>query len=483
MPMLTAQKQQDLQFVLSKIRQYLPRLIEFLDDDRKLKDYSRDLYDYQAPEIHLQRQKPCLDFINQKTKRLFPDKQIEFNTKNGIIANVVDHHNILNHPLLTSGIIISNIYQFNDSQQKKDNILVLSCGSVPFSNNFHKRGFSFNNITFPFVKGKDTDRVIHFFPSKKLEFLPLAQERGMLNELNAEQMKFLKDYQQTILDVNADKYSNFLDQMSVLNHKLFPLLFEKSLRNKLPELVYIETEEMAAHVLKQVIKEKNNFIHDALFNPKFRHDVLNGFEGIWGAWDKQQNLGSHFFFLEDGKGGEVALEYMDGYLVSKSKKLDVKIKLDPETILDLLKKNKIRPSIFLFYGITLFYCGIKPLTGLGSMNYLSDMQSAWIKVLSEYDSKEAEMVKNMNMRGLIVSPNVLYARNADNQIIEQFFADVVYSGGLNQDYLNHLAEMKFNHLLKTSLIGNYEIKTPQAEKKELNLTVNDLVSEGFGWIK
>ena len=60
---------------------------------------------------------------------------------------------------------------------------------------------------------------------------------------------------------------------------------------------------------------------------------------------------------------------------------------------------------------------------------------------------------------------------------------MVFRGGLTKEYLNNLGKMKFKDLLKTSLISNYDIKVPANEKKPLSLTVDDLVGQGFGWIK
>lgn len=476
------QKTADLKFVMDKIRQYLPRLVDFLDNDSKLSDYSKKLYQHQAAPVHLERQKPCVRIINDKLSKLFPPEELarfSFNFENGIVSNVVDHHNILNHPLLVSGLIISNLHKLLTGNTGAE--LVLTCGGVPFSNNFHKRGFTFNKVTFPFVTGKDTDRILHFFPYKKLEFLPLAEKRKMLDDFTPPEIDFLREYEKN-LTADDVKAGNFLDQITLLNRKLFPKMFAPEMRDKIPQIVFFECEYLANELLKDLIRHGDGFMYKTLFHGPTRDLVIKTFEGIWGAWNKEQNLGSHFFWLADGKGGEIALELKDGYLVPKKAGFDP-IKLDAQTLLSHLDRGTLRPSIFMFYGVLLFYCGIKPLTGLGSMNYLSDMQEAWIKVLSQIEPEEADLVSKMDMKGLIVSPNVLYARDENGKIMEQYFADLVFKGGLTKDYLQHLADMRFNDLLNTSMISNYEIKVPAEEKRPLSVTIDDLVNESFSWIK
>ena len=258
-------------------------------------------------------------------------------------------------------------------------------------------------------------------------------------------------------------------------------MFNEEIREDIPALVFFECEYLATEMLKELFQDENNFIFKIFFNEKYRNLVISTFNGIWGAWNTQRNLGTHFFWYMQENGEEVSMEYKEGYLVPKKEGLD-SIKWDKNIILNLLKEKRIYPNIFLFYAIILFYCGIKPLTGLGSMNYLTDMKNAWIKVMTELEPKESELIKEVDTMGLIAAPIATYSRK-NEKIIEQYFADVVFRGGLTKEYLNNLGKMKFKDLLKTSLISNYDIKVPANEKKPLSLTVDDLVGQGFGWIK
>lgn len=480
---LTAQQGKDLEFVLSKIKQYMPLLMGFLNNDTDLASYSKKLYEHKPVQQHLDRQKACVEIINAKLSKLFPGKETrEMNLplENGIAASVVDHHNILNHPILVSGIIISNLYRFLEGT--KEGILVLSCGGIPFSNNFHKRGFTFRGKVLPFVTAKDRDKTIHFFPKRRLEFFEAAQKNKLLEGFTGKELDFLWQYEKTINSIDLSMAGDFADQMTLINNRLFPLMFSEKLRAKIPQMIYFESEYLAAEIVKRLIKEKNNFVYRTLFDPAYREAALKEFDGIWGAWDSKKGLGTHFFWLMQENGEEVALKCNGNKLVPKKDGLQ-SISLEPGEVTRLLDEKRIYPHLMLNYGALIFYCGIKPLTGIGSLNYLTDMKKAWFTVLEKREPNEAGLVSKIDPSGLIAAPIVTYGRDRKGKIAEKYFADLVFEGGLSADYLKKLGEMKIRDLLRSSLISIYDIKVPTGEKRPLSISTSDLVSEGFDWIK
>lgn len=482
--MLSENKQKDLEYVKQKVGQYLPLLLDFLDNNQTMLDYSKNLYDWKAPKIHIERQKDCLFFVKKKIESLFPKEIVEkmdFNFSDGIVSNVVEHHNILNHPILISGLVISNLYYLLTNQEKT--LLVLTCGGVPFNNFFNKKGFTFKEQVFPFVTNRDMHKIIHNFPKKELNFLEEPRAKQVWGNFNDKEKDFLKEYQSALTRVDISNCQNFVDEITKINYSIFKLMFEEKLRRRIPHLIDFELEYLAAKMVEKLCKEKNSFIYKTLFDRDFREIVLKEFEGIWGAWNKEKNLGTHFFWLNTENGEQKSLVCEGNCLKVKDADIKFEIELKEEIIIDLLKKNILSANIFLFFGITIFYCGIKPLTGLGSINYLSDMQSAWVRALASTLPEEADLVKKMNMKSLICSPVVTYSRNEKGEIISQFFADIVSRGGLTTEYLENLSKMKFGEIMKTSLIENYEVKTPPEEKKPLDLVANDLISENFSWIK
>lgn len=480
--MLTEKKQKDLDFIKEKIGQYLPLLLDFLGNDQNLADYSRDLYKHKAEKIHIDRQKDLIKIIKDKLSDIFSEEEIsrmdlEFN--DGMVSNIVDHHNILNHPILISGLIISSLYYLLHDKTKS--LFVLTCGNVPPNNFFHKKGFTFKDKLFPIFTNKDIHKIICGLPYKKLEFLELARERNLMDDLSDKEKKFLEDYQNLLNKASEGKLNNFVDEITKVNYSIFELMFEEGMRKEVPALVNFNTEYLAAKMFCEL--DKKSFVHKAIFDKDFREAVLKRFDGIWGAWDKQKNLGTHFFWYMLPSGEQAELACDGDYLKTKDEKIDFKVKIEEKELSNLLEKGILVPNLFLSYGIIIFYCGTKPLTGLGSMNYLTDMQNAWTRVLPTRFPEEAELVKKMSMRSLICSPIVTYVRNKKGNIVPEFFADIVFKGGLTKEYLKNLGQMKFGDLMKSSLIENYETKVPQAEKVKLDITVNDLTDESFNWIK
>lgn len=484
---LSARKRKDLEFVLGKIRQYMPLLIGFLGNNERLLDYSRRLYDFRPPREHLERQRQCVEIINAKLHTLFTEKEISgmnLHLSDGIVASIVDHHNILNHPILVSGIIISSLYRFLEG--KSDCIFVLSCGGIPFSNNFHRRGFTFHGKVLPFVTAKDRDKILHSFPKRRLEFFRAAEKSGLLGGYDRKEIDFLMDYEKKINGDGAgpSKAADFVDQLTLLNNRLFPLMFEERMRKNVPPMVYFEQEYLGMEILKKLISAggESSFIYRALFEAPYREKALKEFEGIWGAWDSKKGVGTHFFWLVQENGEEVALECVGSELVPRKPGLRP-IKLEPGEIRRLLVEKAIYPNLMLNYGIIVFYCGIKPLTGIGSLNYLTDMKAAWLRVLAGMDRTEEKLVRTIDLNGLIAAPIVTYGRDKAGRIAEKYFAEMVFDGGLSVGYLERLGAMKLGGLLRTSLISIYDIKVPAAEKRPLELTAGDLVSREFEWIK
>jgi hypothetical protein len=390
---MNPEKQEDLAHIKEKIKQYIPLVVDFLENNDKLIDYSRKLYELKADPIHLERQKACTEIINNKLKTLYNEQEIKnfnLNFEKGIVSNIVDHHNILNHPLLVSGLIISNINNILNSEKK--GILVLSCAGVPFNNKFHKCGFTFKNEIYPYVTRKDRHRWIHHTAPREINFIAIAKNKDNYQKLLDNEKQFLEKYQDQINKIDYHTCKSFSDQITLLNHKLFQEMFEDKLKNKIPELIYFEQEHLAKELLIKLIEEgintnnpKNNFVYEMLFNPKFRTIVLNNFEGIWGAWNTKDNLGTHFFWSINEEDEVIQLKIEGDYLIStnNNNNTNLKIKLDPLEIIKQIKDRKLYPNLQLTFGILTFYCGIKPLTGPGSMNYLTDMKNAWVKTMIE----------------------------------------------------------------------------------------------------
>ncbi len=480
--MLNPIKQKDLEFIKEKIKNHLPLLLDFLGDNRSLVNYSKDLYEHKAEKIHIERQKQLIHLIKEKLSTIFSKKEIgemDLDFRNGIISNIVDHHNILNHPILVSGLIISSLYYLLNSEAKS--LFVLTCGDVPPNNFFHKKGFTYKDRLFPLFTNKDTHKIVYGLPKKELNFLDLAKERNLLEGLNEKERIFLEDYQGILSSVDFRNCDNFIDEITRTNYSIFRLMFEEKLRDEIPDLINFNTEYLASKVFCRL--GKDSFMHRAVFDVKFREIVLKEFEGIWGAWSKGKGLGTHFFWLMLPNGEQEELVCEGDFLRAKDEKVDFKVKIDEKEISGLLEKKVLIPNLFLSYGIIIFYCGVKPLTGLGSMNYLSDMQNAWVRTLSAESQEEATLIERMSMKSLICSPIVTFARGENGAVKPQFFADIVSKGGLTKDYLENLAKMKFGDLMEMSLIDNYEVKVPQSEKKSLDITVADMANDKFNWLE
>lgn len=83
-------------------------------------------------------------------------------------------------------------------------------------------------------------------------------------------------------------------------------------------------------------------------------------------------------------------------------------KKEREAIVAALEEQRILPSLFVIYGWMTFFCGVRPLLGFGSMNYISKMKEAWIDVLNGVDDGEHRRVESVDTSGLIGGLAVTY---------------------------------------------------------------------------
>ncbi len=474
----------ELEYIKKNIKRYAPLVTNFLDCDENLFNYSKKLYEFKISSKYIKRQEPIKKFVENKIKLLFPKEKInikEFLHK-PLACNIVDHHGILNHPILIATNVIANYYKLFNSESI---IIVFSAAGVPPNNFFHRKGFTLNNKRIAIFSSKNAHKIVHFIPKINFSFIKKLNDSEKIKDFNNDEIKFLEKIENNINSIDYSTSKNYSDQITLINYNMWPLFFEKSLREKLANLIYISQEELVIEeLLRFFLIDKNNFIYKVLFDKNMLKKTLESFDGITGCWDMQNQKGTHFFWMKNEKGIAVSLYYKEGFLVPiNDKHSNIKIELIPEKIIDALKKEIIYPGLFLIFGILTFYAGVKPLTGYGSMNYLFNMQKKWIKLLENNGFKEESVeIKNFSIKGFIGGPIITYKRYNDN-LSEQYFFDIVFDKGLTKFYIDNIGKLKFKELLKPALIDIYNSYTPLKKRKKLKISVQDFTKESFNWIK
>lgn len=328
--------------------------------------------------------------IMEKVQRLFSNeislKALEDQLLNAPILSTADHQGILNYKLLyNSNLLYSEIIK----KLKLPYIVVFASGNVPLDNISHPRGFYFKNQKFNFFGAKESKTPMFLF-EKKL----CADKKIGINSfitsytegaLTPEEMEFLEYLFFGCLEIEkvSQNYEIFSDQITFLNSKLWKYYFDKSIRDSIPEMLYLESNQMILNLLIEKIKDENSLESLILFDPEVRRIYLKNFEGVPGCWG--ESMGSQLFWgVVDKKKYK---RFIRLHLDDTSNSLvgdNFKIKLERETILDALKTKKIIATIFFDYLILSFIEGYLILGGFNQLDNLPQMQEAHIISIIDY---------------------------------------------------------------------------------------------------
>lgn len=476
--------------IISQIRKYNSELGPFFDLKMKLNQYSKTLYNFEATEEHLKRQKLIKKVIVEKLKTLFGVdclKKLNINLEGKLALNIADHHQVLNHPILLAANIISSTDKFL-KDEKQEAIIVISSGDVPPNNYFSKNGFIFHDKKIPLFSNAERELCSYYIPKRNFNFIEKLKLADRWKEFNHDEKEFLTSQFEKFKSYDFSRCQNYTDQISVIVNNSWPQLFEKKLRSNLPELIYLTQEEIVTNCLVELFDDDDNIISKAILNKDFRERILNNFRGIVVAWNEKEEKGTHFFWRKyPGQDKSLRL-YVDGnMLVPKDERYKhLSVKLEKNEIIDLLKKKEIYPSLFTIFGVLNFYAGVKPLVGYGSVIYLHLMKSAWQKTLNEMKmDKELELLNTVQTNGLVAGLSVVFKR-FDDKVKALYAYDIIYDGGLTQDYIKKIFNMPFSDFLSVAAVDLYDYTAqkyiPNDVKIVPKISSNDFAELNFKWL-
>lgn len=482
--------EKEKQLVISQIKEYASLLGRLFDLDIKLKDYPRQLYNFKVSQEHLKRQQVIKKVISRKLEKLFgPNYQadLKINLDGKLAFNIVDHHQVLNHSVLISSNFLSGADKIF-TESKADATIVISSGDVPPNNYFSKNGFTFHDKRVPLFSNSEREYSSYYIAKRDFDFITRLKAADRWKEFLEAEKDFLIKECEKIKSFDFSRCENYLDQITITIKNTWSYLFEEKLRLNLFELIYLTQEEITAAALIEILKEDNNIISRCLFDKEFRQVVLDNFRGIVVAWRENEEKGTHFFWRKyPGRPQSLRL-YMEGdRLAPKDARFkELAVPLEREAIIDLLEKKEIYPSLFMIFGVLNFYAGVKPLVGYGSVIYLNFMKQTWLKTLKNFGlTDEIRLMEKVETDGLIGGLAVFFKRINDK--IKTLYAyDIIYEGGLSQEYIKKVLDMRFNEFLAVAVADLYDYISqkyiPPDKKLKLNINFDDLAAAQFSWL-
>jgi hypothetical protein len=468
-----------------QILEMMPALKEFFSNDYNIESYSKYLNDYQSERVYIERQKKFVELLKTKVERLFNKSEREkvnilHDTDRGLKGAVVDHHGIINDPILF-GINFVTDYNRMFNREQNGDILTFATGNVPVNDFFHRRGFLVDDHRINIFSKAAKNKFVFALPVQKIEIIESLKRSHSLHLFTKETSKFLQKIQEVISGIDLSGCRTLGDQLTKINFYLWPLLFEDKIRNNVSNLISLEYDDVVIDYLIHVIKsDKQSFIYNILFNDGIRSEALEFFEGKVGAWNKLKNKGTHFFWYYNDESAQVRLILKNNILCSEDD--SVKIPWKENEIISLLEQRKILPCMLIKFSLLIFYMGLRPMTGYGSANYISIMQQD----LSEFlvnNSNEVEGIQKIKVNNLTTVPVVVKKENGE---IKNYYAfDVMRNNGLPEHYLKQINKVPLKYFLASRLNDLYSYAYPlygKAEKTNIEIQpndYNDLLQEVF----
>lgn len=219
-----------------------------------------------------------------------------------------------------------------------------------------------------------------------------------------------------------------------------------------------------------------------IFDPRFRELTYRAFEGKTGGWDFKNNKGSFLFWTTNSDFECVGLRPEGLELVPYQRTSSFRLPLKEQEVIEALETRKIYPGMVLAFGVLVFYAGMKPLCGYGSINYINIMKDVWARLLADEDPEESKSIKNMNIDGFVCGPILLYYRKQNGQLARAFAADIVERGGLTKAYLQKVFDMPFNKLLEPVLIDIYDSYIPAEARQKIDIDTDAIIAKQFDWV-
>lgn len=461
----------------NEVVRYMPTLSYFFESQESLSHYSKRINDYQPDPVHLQRQAFFKQKLKDKIKRIFNESEREkidlrIGDDWGIVGGIVEHHGILDHPLLLSVTLVSNFYKLLRKREEGD-ILIFATGNVPLNEPFRRRGFMFRGKKYNLYPKSYKNKIVYALEKYNFDIQQKIVESHKWHLLSEEEQKFLTNISEMIKRIDFSSCQSIGDQLTKINFYLWPYLFEEKIRDNTANLISIEYDDIVIDYLIHVItNEPESHVYKMLFDVDFRNAILGKFEGVQGAWDKKRRIGTHFFWAIDEDHERVRLELKNNTLAGK----EIEIPLVPEVVISNLKEKRILPGMLLKFSLIIFYMGMKPLMGY-SLEYMTRLRERMIEILHKYFPEEAERSRKIPFDNMNLI-SVCKGRDSQGNLKDLHAFDVIYQGGFTKGYLESLDKIPFKEFMVPSLLFAYHYAISkygdQKDKKSFNITEGEL---------
>ena len=473
---------------LAEITRRNPILGAFLNDETTLLEHSKRLFEHTFHPLHLERQRVYKKILKDHVDTVFlgeTDKpRLNLSNESGLIISTADHHGIHNYPPCVGGAAVVLLSSIFERETKGDHIF-LNAAKVPLNEIGHRRGIDLREKHINLFPKQDKHKLVYSYPKTEIKIVERMREAKIMGGFSPEELQFLQTIDAKIGSINYAHCETLAEQIEKINYHLWPLQFDPALRDSIRRPITIAhdtiiTEYLVRFFLRSETVE-NNFVHRALFDPKFRAKALVRFQDIYGCWDSTHHIGTHFFwYILDGEQYSMWLKDGGTNLVGYDENgIElVHIPFTPEALAEALAARQIVASIFLKFSLIGCWMGVKMMGGPNQIQFSTEIKKGWLDLLNE---KEAEPLTTLNTTSLSFT-DAIVERRLDKTLRKANFLDTCYSSTLTQDYLEQLMQVTVQEAQLPTVDINYMHSVPPEERRDFGFSEADLF-KGFSWVK
>lgn len=396
-------------------------------------------------------------------------------------VSTVQHSSPLGHPDSLNTILQNALPYFDSNRPDLKNVIVMACAAVSFNNTKFPRGQIFHSyegenlhtedITL-FGHTVDAQTVLHHEAYgaegiKECQNWLLAFEReGKISKETKQKIGgFLNEIYNTPHPLSLNDY---VDQLTVTNYWIFRKLFQKYNKFR-PNLVYLSQEKITLDLILKNHLDKSTIINKILFEKSHQALFEKYFDGITGAFSKENNSGTFLFWGYLPSGKKIKLNLENGKLVGEN---NFSVKLTPGEIKEAIENQKLIPSVALVFLVLAFYYGLILGGGNEQVNNLTIMKEAYTKLLQELnDIENLSAIENLITANYVIPrPLIAFASGPKDLRVPVTALDLIIYGdqGANLGKLiNETKNVTCGQLLERafpSFYREYAVSDPRYEE-------------------
>ncbi len=444
------------------------------------------------------RKNETVDVIKEETSRLLGSviaEDLERQLKKNDSISTAEHTTSLATTNAFNSALHLSLPLFSNSDPKYHNILVLSCAGISFNNeSSFSRGLEFHafknqqitgiNLAF-FGRSVDSNSVIY---SPAYTGSSVSEMQKKLNQLFIEGTidKKIVDQVESLLNkvyLNPHVMSqkNYIDQLSITNYHLWKKLFPSFQPEAVPNYVMLSQENILINLLLKFHLNQNTLIHNFLFNKQYHDLIEKYFDGITGAFNKQEGSGTFLFWGYSKKSNtRIQLFRQNNKLVSLDGSFS--LSLEPTAVQEAILNNDIFPSLLLTFVVLSFYYGLILGGWTSQTDYLSKMKTAFINLLKETgDLNEEENVASGITEDLVIPRPHLAFLDAYNQRLPATGLDMYMYQNPDQwkSILQASKTITLHDVITIMLPSLYKKFCPEEEKEDSLMQIDSQAIQQF----